>query len=88
LQPNLAKSAQVFATTRLAESDDLRNLCWLLERRYPDLFGLRKPDLGVNATVNVGLPENVLQRARELAREKSAASSEVTPANGGKRGTD
>lgn len=26
---------------RLAESKDLRHLCWLLERRYPELF--RKP---------------------------------------------
>ena len=54
------------ATRRLAESDQLKHLCWLLERRHPDLF--RKPaDVVVNNDVRVELPADLLERARDLA---------------------
>jgi len=62
-----------WATQRLAESKDLANLRWLLERRHADLFA--RPDLQLElhatatagASVNLSIPEPVLQRALEIA---------------------
>lgn len=61
----LAKSIQ-----RLIESEDLANLRWLLERRYPDLFARPAP-ISVNVSQNTiaGLPEEYLERARAYARQ-------------------
>ena len=55
------------AVKRLAESHELKYLCWLLERRHGDLFS--KPDAPA-AVVNVitAIPEDVVQRAREISR--------------------
>jgi len=62
-----------WATQRLAESKDLANLRWLLERRHAGLFA--RPDLQLelrgSASVNVSIPEPVLQRALEIAHAES-----------------
>jgi hypothetical protein len=62
------------ATERLARSEELYNLRWLLERRHSDLFGRPEPGTTVNVsqTVAVGIPEDVLKRARELVRDELA----------------
>jgi len=52
------------ATARLCK--DLCNLRWLLARRHSDLFGGGDAEGGV--TVTVGLPADVVERAREFAR--------------------
>lgn len=61
------------AVLRLSLSKELKYLCWLLERRHSELF--RKPDADdrvvVNQSVNVGIPEDVLQRAREISHEEA-----------------
>jgi hypothetical protein len=58
----------VKACNRLVSERDPANLRWILERRHPEHFG-KGPDASV--TVNhqtvVGLPEDVLDRARALA---------------------
>lgn len=61
------------ATWRLAESEDLANLRWLLERRHADLFA--RP-AAVNVSVNTethiaGLSDDVLERARVIARTEA-----------------
>lgn len=56
------------ATRRLAQSEELANLRWLLERRHSDLFAKREPDFVAN--VSVGLPPEVVERARKLAGKK------------------
>jgi len=58
---------------RLIDAEDLKHLCWLLERRYSEYF--RKPDPPA-AVVNVstqisGLPDDVLERARIIAKVSS-----------------
>lgn len=61
------------AMRRLAEADQLKYLCWLLERRHPDLFARPAASEGsttvnVNQTNhNVAIPADVLQRAKEIA---------------------
>lgn len=56
------------AVLRLSQAKELKYLCWLLERRHSEMF--RKPDADrvvVNQSVSVGIPDEVLQRAREIA---------------------
>lgn len=61
-----------YATKRLAggETADLR---WLLERRHPDLFAKpsEQPSVHVSNHTTIQLPEELLERARELAKEQS-----------------
>ena len=58
------------AMRRLAESDDLKYLCWLLERRHSELFHKPEPAAAVvNVSQHVGIPEDVLARARQIASE-------------------
>lgn len=54
---------------RLAKAEDLKYLCWLLERRHSDLFAKPEaaPIVNVNQSVAVGIPSDVIERARELA---------------------
>jgi hypothetical protein len=60
------------ALTRLSESEDLANLRWLLERRYPELFARpAQTQVNVNQTNQptiVGLPNDILARVREYAK--------------------
>lgn len=54
---------------RLAKAKELKHLCWLLERRYSDLFARPEPaPVQVNNTNIVGLPEDVIERAREYSK--------------------
>lgn len=55
------------ALERLAQSDELSHLRWLLERRHSDLFAKREPEVVVNN--NLTLPADVLERARQLAKD-------------------
>jgi hypothetical protein len=57
------------AMRRLAASEELAHLKWLLERRHSDLFG-RPPEQSVCVTNNVSveLPADVLERAREYSQ--------------------
>ena len=58
------------AVRRLAEADDLRWLTWLLERRHSDLFA-RQPDTSINVQQSIiGLPDDVLARARDYAKNR------------------
>lgn len=81
-----------WATVRLAEAKDLVNLRWLLERRYSDLFSRPDIALEVNATANAGvtanlsIPEQVLQRALEIAHGESKRESVVVKQKGNGRG--
>jgi hypothetical protein len=52
-----------YAMRRLAAAEDLKFLCWLLERRHSDLFS--KPEPGT--TVNVHNQVNVSQPTKELS---------------------
>ncbi|HEY1788582.1 MAG TPA: hypothetical protein VGJ73_10525 [Verrucomicrobiae bacterium] len=46
------------------------NVCWLLERRYPELF-VRPADTNIHVTQQIiGVPDEVLQRARSYAKKK------------------
>jgi hypothetical protein len=59
------------AITRLLESDDLANLRWLLERRFPELFARPAPttvNVSQSTSTIVGLPNDVLARLREYAK--------------------
>lgn len=61
------------AMGRLEKSKDLKFLCWLLERRHADLFA--KPaavqlSVSNHTTIN-GVPDDVMERARKLAREEA-----------------
>lgn len=66
-----------WATKKLATSKQLKFLCWLLERRYPSDFA--KPasvSVSVNNTTNIsGVPDDVLGRARDIARAEAAAKT-------------
>lgn len=55
---------------RLAVSEELSNLRWLLERRHSDLFPRPSEALvNVNNSTHIsGLPDDVLERARVIAR--------------------
>jgi hypothetical protein len=67
-----------WAMQRLAVSKELANLKWLLERRHPDLFA-RPAEVAVNVnnTTNIsGLPDDVLERARVIARNQAKAPNE------------
>lgn len=61
------------ALARLARDENTARLCWLLERRYSDLFAAPAP-INVNVaqqTVIAGVPDDILQRAREFAVAQS-----------------
>lgn len=66
-----------YATGRLA-TGEAADLKWLLERRHPDLFvkPSELPTVQVNTTVQ--LPEEVLERARELAKSQAVEVKVVT----------
>lgn len=54
---------------RLQSSKDLKYLCWLLERRHTDLFARPAPvEVQVNNTNIIALPEDVIERAREISK--------------------
>ena len=58
------------AMARLEKSKNLKFLCWLLERRHADLFA-RPAAVNVsvaNTTHINGCPDDVLERARAIAR--------------------
>lgn len=59
------------AVLRLAGSNELQNLRWLLERRHWDLFA-RPRDDGIGASATSGgpaaLPEDLVSRARQIAK--------------------
>ncbi len=57
------------AVRRLANHEDNKWLCWLLERRYADLFS-RSGDTANNAQTVAGIPEDIMERAREKAAKK------------------
>ena len=58
------------ALQRLAESQDLANLRWLLERRHSDLFA-RPSDTTINVSQSiVGIPDDVLAKARDYAKSR------------------
>ena len=58
------------ALSRLAEAQDLANLRWLLERRHSDLFA-RPSDTTINVSQSiVGIPDDVLAKAREYAKSR------------------
>lgn len=61
------------ATLRLVRSKELSNLKWLLERRFPDLFARpAEVSVEVNNTTNIsGLADDVLERARVIARSEA-----------------
>ena len=61
-----------WATERLAKSSELQNIRWLLERRFPELFA-RPAEVSVNVenNVSVAIPDDVVRRARELAKHGS-----------------
>ncbi len=63
------------ATERLVASEELANLRWLLERRFPDLFSKPEPGVTVNASVNLAIPPDVVERAREIAAEHNGPLS-------------
>jgi hypothetical protein len=78
------------AMRRLAESDELTHLKWLLERRFFDLFGRPESQAGtgnitgsasvtVNNTVAVGIPEDVMERSREIMAEEMAKLTPKKP---------
>jgi hypothetical protein len=57
------------ACRRLAADEDTKYLCWLLERRHGDLFHKSDPPPAVvNVSQHVGIPADVLERAREVAK--------------------
>jgi len=60
------------AMRRLASEEDAKHLEWLLERRYPELFAKRGPDVAVSVSnsVSVSIPADVIERAREIAHGK------------------
>lgn len=56
------------AMRRLAAHEDAKYLCWLLERRYPGMFCKAEAAAAiVNVNQTVSIPEEVMQRAREVA---------------------
>lgn len=58
---------------RLEADENLANLRWLLERRHSDLFAAPAP-VNVNVsqqTTIAGLPDDILQRARDYALSQS-----------------
>lgn len=60
------------AMRKLAAAEDLKYVCWLLERRHSDLFARpaeSSTTVSVSANASVGIPADVLERARELAGE-------------------
>jgi len=67
---------------RLERSKNLKFLCWLLERRHSDLFSKRdsKPsDVPESERErNSEIPDDVWQRARELARGDARPTKEGT----------
>lgn len=69
------------ATQRLAEKGDNADLKWLLERRHPDLFA--RPDQQASVRVEnhttIQLPDELIERARELAKEQSVAIKQIDP---------
>lgn len=58
------------AMRKLEEAEDLKYVCWLLERRHSDLFARPEPAAVVNVSQSVGIPADVIERARELAGAK------------------
>ena len=61
------------AVMRLVLSNELQNLRWVLERRHYDLFSRPRDDgrgLGEQSGGTSALPEDLLERARELARNE------------------
>lgn len=60
-----------YAMRKLAESEELKHLCWLIERRHSDLFARPEPAPAVvnvsQSNTVVSLPDDVVQRAREIA---------------------
>lgn len=55
---------------RLAEHADAKYLCWILERRFSEMFAKPEPPSAVvNVSQQVGIPADVIERARELAKE-------------------
>lgn len=60
-----------YAVMRLTASNDLHNLRWILERRHFDLFSRPRDDgrgQGEQSGGTTALPEDLLERARELAK--------------------
>jgi len=60
------------ACRRLAGDVDVKYLCWLLERRFADLFQKPEPAgavVNVSQTANLGIPADVIERARAIAKE-------------------
>lgn len=83
------------AIKRIAAEKNTKYLCWLLERRHPDLFARHDTDVAsgagttvhVSQSVAVGIPADVLERARELAREdQSKGPSRTGPSPNSKGG--
>lgn len=81
------------AIRRIAAEKNTKYLCWLLERRHPDLFARHDSDVAagsgttvhVSQSVAVGIPADVLERARDLAREdqsKVRPSEKKEPGHG------
>jgi hypothetical protein len=65
------------AMARLAAADELKYLCWLLERRHSDLFAKREPEVVVNNTnVHNAIPEDVYKLAKEIAQRDAKVRSE------------
>lgn len=71
--PHYAAAKGKFLDTAMERLIELDQIQWLLERRRPDLFA--RPAavaVSVNNTTNiVGLPDDVLERARKLARDEA-----------------
>lgn len=74
------------AMRRLASEEDAKHLEWLLERRYPELFARRGPDVAVSVSNNVSLaiPSDVLERAREIAKSDGSDGSDKSDTGHGK----
>lgn len=71
------------AMRRLSNSRRLNYLCWLIERRHPDLF--TKPSAASQAAHQEselpGLADEILERARAIARERAAAAGAAPHGN-------
>ncbi len=76
----------VSAMARLAASKELRNLQWLLERRFAALFAKPEPLPAIQVTTNttIELPEDFMRRVREYAQpvQITDQTPAVQPRNG------
>jgi len=65
------------ACNRLVSERDPANLRWILERRHSEFFSKSAETLvvGIGQTTISGVPDDVLERMRVLAREQAKATS-------------